>query len=79
MRNKWNVGPYFWHTLGASARRHGLTWGGDWNSDFSVSDERFPDRPHIQWGAMRRSPSAKAVELRTKGGLIAVWSVVAAM
>ena len=79
MRNKWNVGPHFWHTLGTSARRHGLVWGGDWNTDWSVIDETFSDRPHIQWGAMRRSPSAKAVEIRGKGGLIAVWATVAAM
>jgi hypothetical protein len=54
-------------------------WGGDWNTDWSISDEKFRDRPHIQWGAMRRSPSAKAAEIRDKGGLVAVWATVAAM
>lgn len=78
-RLKWNAPLNFWYVLGTSARRHGLVWGGDWNTDWSVSDEKFADRPHIQWGAMRRSPSAKAVEVRTKGGLIAVWATVAAM
>lgn len=78
-RLKWNAPLNFWHVLGTSARRHGLVWGGDWNTDWSVSDEKFADRPHIQWGAMRRSPSAKAVEIRTQGGLIAVWATVAAM
>ena len=73
-----------WHGYGLAvdiicARRHGLVWGGDWNSNWSINDESFSDRPHIQWGATRRSPSAKAVELRAKGGLIAVWSAVAAM
>ena len=78
-RRKWAVGPHFWNVLGTSARRHGLVWGGDWNSDWSISDEKFSDRPHIQWGAMRRSPSAHAAKLRTDGGMIAVWSAVAAM
>jgi len=78
-RMKWNAPLNFWHVLGTSARRHGLVWGGDWNTDWSISDEKFMDRPHIQWGAMRRSPSAKAAEIRDKGGLVAVWSTVAAM
>lgn len=79
MRRKWSAAPDFWHVLGTSARRHGLVWGGDWNGDWSISDESFVDRPHIQWGAMRRSPSSKAVELKKSGGLIEVWNAVSAL
>lgn len=78
-KKKWNAPPDFWHVLGTSARRHGLVWGGDWNGDWSVTDETFMDRPHIQWGAMRRSPSSRAVELKAKGGLPEVWSEVRAV
>ncbi len=75
----WNAPRDFWEVLGTSARRHSLVWGADWNSDWSSNDERFTDRPHIQWGApMRRSPSVRAVELRRTGGLAAVWAEVGA-
>lgn len=78
-RRLWSAPPDFWYVLGTSARRHDLVWGADWNSDWSSADERFLDRPHIQWGApMRRSPSARAVELRRTGGLSAVWAEVGA-
>lgn len=78
-RRQWSPAPDFWHVLGCSARRHGLVWGGDWNGDWSISDETFVDRPHIQWGAMRRSPSSRAVELKKSGGLPAVWQAVSAI
>ena len=78
-RRRWSAAPDFWHVLGCSARRHGLVWGGDWNGDWSISDETFMDRPHIQWGAMRRSPSSKAIELNKSGGLVAVWHAVSAL
>ena len=55
----WNAPDDFWWVLGTSARRHGLVWGADWNGNWSSADERFMDRPHIQWGnGMRRRPSA---------------------
>lgn len=75
----WGAPADFWHVLGCSARRHGLVWGGDWNGDWSSADERFVDRPHIQWGApMRRSPSARAIQLRNTQGASAVWKEVGA-
>lgn len=78
-RQLWNAPRDFWEVLGTSARRHGLVWGADWNGNWSSADERFVDRPHIQWGApMRRSPSARAVELRRQGGNPAVWAEVGA-
>ena len=76
----WNADRWFWDTLGLSARRHGLVWGADWNSNGRSDDERFVDRPHIQWGApMRRSPSSRAAALLQSGGMPAVWREVAAL
>ena len=76
-RRLWNAPRDFWEVLGCSARRHGLVWGGDWNGDWSSTDERFVDRPHIQWGApARRSPSARAAEMLRTGGMAAVWAEV---
>jgi hypothetical protein len=76
-RRLWDAPEDFWQVLGCSARRHGLVWGGDWNSNWSSADERFVDRPHIQWGApARRSPSARAAELLRTGGMAAVWAEV---
>lgn len=74
----WGAKPDFWYVLGTSARRHGLVWGGDWNNDWNSADERFMDRPHIQWGNMRRSPSLNASAILTRGGMIAVWREVRA-
>lgn len=75
----WSAPADFWHVLGCSARRHGLVWGGDWNGDWSSADERFVDRPHIQWGKpMRRSPSANAIAIRQSHGTSAVWAAVGA-
>lgn len=68
----WDAPDDFWDALGASARAHGLAWGGDWL--------RFRDRPHLQFGApMRRSPSPRAARLRLTGGLPAVWREVGAL
>lgn len=76
----WNASPWFWETLGLSARRHGLVWGADWNNNGRTDDERFADRPHIQWGApMRRSPSSRASQLLQAQGIEAVWREVKAL
>lgn len=76
----WGAPADFWHVLGCSARRHGLVWGGDWDGDWSSADERFVDRPHIQWGnGMRRSPSANAIAIRATQGGSAVWPLVGAV
>lgn len=78
-RQLWNAPRDFWEVLGTSARRHGLVWGGDWNANWSSTDERFVDRPHIQWGApMRRSPSPRAAEIARTQGREAVWREVGA-
>lgn len=69
---EWSAPERFWQTLGLYAHREGLTWGGSW--------EKFPDKPHVQWGPpMRQSPSLRAKELYLNGGIEAVWREVGAM
>lgn len=75
----WKAPWDFWATLGLAARRNGLRWGADWDNDGESSDERFADRPHVQWGApMRRSPSPLARRLYDAGGARRVWQAVGA-
>lgn len=82
-KHGWDAPAAFWQALGDRARARGLRWGFDWDMDGVPTDadpdERFADRPHVQWGApMRRSPSPRAVQLRATGGLEAVWREVGA-
>lgn len=66
----WVAPQAFWQALGASAERHGCTWGGRW---------KVVDLPHLQWRQCRPSPSSVAVRLRAEGGLVAVWRAVGAL
>jgi hypothetical protein len=76
---RWGATDAFWADLGRFARARGLRWGADWDHDGETADESFTDRPHLQWGPpMRRSPSPRALELRQRGGLVAVWKEVGA-
>ena len=76
---RWGASRQFWLSLGAACADEGLTWGADWNRNGRSDDERFVDRPHIQWGnGMRRSPSSRAVTLQQQGGNEAVWAAVGA-
>lgn len=65
----WQATTPFWRALGASAERHGLTWGGRWKA---------LDLPHVQWGRCRPAPSKRAAELVAAGGLPALWREVGA-
>ncbi len=77
---KWDAPSKFWSALGAACMARGLTWGGDWNRDGRSVDERFVDRPHVQFGPpMRRSPSPRAARLLADGGFVAVWREVGAL
>ena len=46
------------HVMG-TAKRLGidLKWGGDWNRDAHLSDERFKDYPHFELAGWREMPS----------------------
>lgn len=76
---RWAATSKFWQDLGEACRKFGLLWGADWNNNGRTDDERFIDRPHVQWGSgMRRSPSSRAVALQASGGNAAVWAAVGA-
>ena len=78
-RTLWGASRQFWLSLGAACASEGLVWGADWNGNGRTDDERFVDRPHVQWGnGMRRSPSSRAVALQQQGGNAAVWAAVGA-
>lgn len=62
--------PGFWRSMGEHARRVGLEWGGDWAG--------FPDRPHVQWSPMRRSPSTIAQAAHREGRIADIWRLVGA-
>lgn len=67
----WEAPADFWAALRTAVEAEGLCWGGDWPT--------MRDLPHVQWGApMRRSPSARAAQLRDSGGAAAVWREVGA-
>lgn len=63
--------PVWTAAVVAIAKKHGLDWGGDW--------ETFVDKPHFQWGQCRPSPSAAGIALYQSGGLKAVWEAVGAV
>jgi hypothetical protein len=76
----WAATPEFWEALGRACARERLRWGGDWDGDGDSRDERFLDRPHVQWGPpMRRSPSPRAARIVADGGPPAVWREVGAI
>ena len=68
-QSPWDATPTFWNDLGSCARSRGLTWGGDWVQK---------DRPHVQWGKCKKSPSEEAHRLYEEGGLEAVHRAVKA-
>lgn len=82
-RHGWNAPDSFWSVLGDEVRAEGLTWGADWDGDGVPTeqdpDEKFSDRPHVQFGPpMRRYPSALAKQIRDEHGLEALWRTVGA-
>ena len=66
----WDAPQSFWQTLGKSAEKHGLTWGGRW---------KFLDLPHSQWGGAPISPTALDIALEQESGTEAVWAKYSAM
>jgi hypothetical protein len=65
----WNTTAAWRQAVADVFKSCGLAWGGDWSK---------PDLPHFQWGKCRPSPSDRARELLSAGGLEAVWREVKA-
>ena len=61
----WDAPISFWETIGETAERHGLVWGGRW---------RKPDLPHVQWRCATMTPTDGDRLLYEKEGITAVWS-----
>lgn len=82
---EWSVPEAWWQTLAHLAQKHGLDAGYHW---------KHPDKPHLQWGYCKPSPSDAARELyfgtpdwkgkpvlesdAHRRGLARVWSAVSA-
>lgn len=65
----WDRPEEWWENLAVFFARHGCKWGGDW---------RQRDLPHFQFGACKPSPSDRARDLISSGGVQAVWAAVGA-
>lgn len=66
---EWNAGDHWFRLMADIAKGHGLDSGGDWH---------HPDKPHVQWGKCKDSPSDEARRLYERGGVSAVWNAVGA-
>ena len=65
----WKAADGFWAALRTEADALGLEAGGNW---------KMADKPHVQWGPMRTTPSDLASALFEEGGLPSVWKEVGA-
>lgn len=63
-------GDAWFRKVGAIFKKHGCTWGGDW---------QMADLPHFQWGRCPASPSDAARTLINSQGMQAVWEHVDAL
>jgi hypothetical protein len=59
----------FFDALAATVATHELTSGSFW---------QMQDRPHVQWGKCRTTPSDASPRLVASGGLPALWAAVGA-
>lgn len=75
----WSASAAFWDALGRLAKKHGLTWGGDWNGNGVRTDQSFHDLPHVQWNIGSPSPTEIMKTTITQGGVYAVWKLVGAL
>ena len=67
---EWDAGDAWFQLLGDTAKANGCQSGGDWH---------HPDKPHVQWGTLKDSPSDEARSLYAEGGVEAVWTAVHAL
>lgn len=74
---QWNAPQSWWKAVERAAEAHGLTSGADWDKN-DATRETFVDRPHVQWGRCRRSPSPRARRLVDDKGTAALWTEVGA-
>lgn len=75
----WNASKAFWDSLERNAKKHGLTWGGDWDGDGSRTDQRLHDLPHIQWNIGTPSPTEAMKQEIQRNGMYGVWLLVRAV
>lgn len=74
---KWDAPASWWKAVERAAEANGLRSGADWDGD-DATRETFVDRPHVQWGRCRRSPSPRARRLVDDKGTAALWAEVGA-
>ena len=66
----WSKPIHWFADVAEHFKTHGCKWGGDWHTQ---------DLPHMQFGACKPSPSARARQLLADGGMTAVWQAVGAI
>ena len=64
---EWDAGDKWFRLLRDTAVANGCQSGGDWH---------HPDKPHVQYGTLKDSPSDEARSLYAEGGVEAVWAAV---
>jgi hypothetical protein len=74
---KWDAPSAWWKAVERAAEANALTSGADWDGN-DATRETFVDRPHVQWGRLRRSPSPRARRIVDSKGTAALWVEVGA-
>lgn len=74
---EWSAPASYWKAIEVAAEANGLTSGADWDKN-DATRETFVDRPHVQWGRLRRSPSPRARRIVDSKGTAALWAEVGA-
>ena len=67
--HRWDRPWQWWAAVAAHFGRAGCKWGGEWKQ---------ADLPHFQLGVLKPSPSDRAREIMSSGGMQAVWVTVGA-
>ena len=68
--HEWSVDAEWYGKVAECFRAEGCRWGGEW---------KMKDLPHFQWGPCKPSPSDRARQLYSSGGMMAVWEAVGAI
>lgn len=67
---RWSAPDSWWEDMAQVMEDHGLDCGIRWD---------FPDKPHVQFGGLKKSPSFLTRDAYRNGGLTAVWQLVDAI